>query len=88
MLGKVLHLAADVVMVSAILAGIKKSSGLTVATDKIEDPDIKKAVVTWLNVGEMVVDYGIVFMKNSTAFRQVRENDNGEKSTEKTKYGH
>jgi len=72
-LGKIVHLAADAVLVSAVLAGIKRSTGLSVATNKIENQELKSAVVKFLNVGEWVVDQSILIMSsNSTYFERKR----------------
>ncbi|RIA95272.1 hypothetical protein C1645_689144 [Glomus cerebriforme] len=71
-LGKIVHIAADAVLVSAVLAGIKRSTGLSVATHKIENQEIKNAVVKFLNVGEWVVDQSILIMSNSAYFERKR----------------
>ncbi|EXX77438.1 DUF1748-domain-containing protein [Rhizophagus irregularis] len=71
-LGKIVHFAADAVLVSAVLAGIKRSTGLSVATHKIENQEIKSAVVKFLNVGEWVVDQSILIISNSSYFERKR----------------
>ncbi|KAF9122580.1 hypothetical protein BGX30_001900 [Mortierella sp. GBA39] len=68
MLGKLFHYAADAILISAVLAGIKRSTGLTVASNKIESKDVRSAVDQYLGIGEWVVDQGIMFMSNSKYF--------------------
>jgi len=70
MLGKLIHYTADAILVSAVLAGIKRTTGLSVATSKIESNDIRSAVEKYLNVGEWVVDHSIVLMNNSSYFER------------------
>ncbi|KAK3804637.1 MAG: hypothetical protein JOS17DRAFT_769455, partial [Linnemannia elongata] len=72
MLGKLFHYAADAILISAVLAGIKRSTGLTVASDKIESKDVRSAVDQYLGIGEWVVDQGIMFMSNSKYFHRKR----------------
>ncbi|KAG0234046.1 hypothetical protein BGW42_006912 [Actinomortierella wolfii] len=72
MLGKVVHYAADAILVSAVLAGIKRSTGLTVASNKIENNDVRNAVDKFLNVGEWVVDQSILIMSASQYFERKR----------------
>ncbi|KAG0283303.1 hypothetical protein BGZ96_012337 [Linnemannia gamsii] len=72
MLGKLFHYAADAILISAVLAGIKRSTGLTVASNKIESKDVRSAVDQYLGIGEWVVDQGIMFMSNSKYFHKKR----------------
>ncbi|CAG8675677.1 16763_t:CDS:2 [Acaulospora morrowiae] len=68
--GKVVHVAVDAVLVSAVLAGIKRSSGLSLVTSNIENQDLRKAVDKFLDVGEWVVDQGTMVMKSSQYFER------------------
>ncbi|KAG0298058.1 hypothetical protein BGZ97_004174 [Linnemannia gamsii] len=72
MLGKLFHYAADAILISAVLAGIKRSTGLTVASNKIESKDVRSAVDQYLSIGEWVVDQGIMFMSSSKYFHKKR----------------
>ncbi|CAG8436346.1 1471_t:CDS:2 [Funneliformis caledonium] len=69
---KIVHFAADAVLVSAVLAGIKRSTGLSVATNNIENQEIRKAVDKFLNVGEWVFDQSILIMNTSAYFERKR----------------
>ncbi|KAI9347859.1 hypothetical protein BD770DRAFT_395473 [Pilaira anomala] len=70
MWGRLFHFTADAVLISAVLAGIKRNSGLQPATDKIENEDVRKYVNKYLDVGEWVVDSSVVFMNNSPYFER------------------
>ncbi|KAG0017248.1 hypothetical protein BGZ80_008488 [Entomortierella chlamydospora] len=72
MLGKLFHYAFDAILLSAVLAGIKRSTGLTVARNKIEGKDARSAVDKYLDIGEWVMDQGIIFMSTSKYFERKR----------------
>ncbi|KAF9089483.1 hypothetical protein BGX29_002142 [Mortierella sp. GBA35] len=72
MFGKLFHYAADAILISAVLAGIKRSTGLTVASNKIESKDVRSAVDRYLGIGEWVMDQGILFMTSSKYFERRR----------------
>ncbi|GAB5590914.1 hypothetical protein Unana1_05814 [Umbelopsis nana] len=70
MLGKLVHLTADAILISAILAGIKRNTGLQPATSKIENKEIRSYIDRYLIVGEWVLDTTTVFMNNSSYFER------------------
>ncbi|KAG2212321.1 DUF1748-domain-containing protein [Mucor mucedo] len=70
MWGRLFHFTADAVLISAVLAGIKRNSGLQPATSQIENDEIRKYADKYLSVGEWVVDSGVVFMNNSPYFER------------------
>ncbi|KAG0044305.1 hypothetical protein BGZ83_010467 [Gryganskiella cystojenkinii] len=72
MISKIVHYAADAVLISAVLAGIKRSTGLSVATTKIENQDVRGYVEKYLAVGEWAVDQGTAFMSASQYFERKR----------------
>ncbi|KAG0051631.1 hypothetical protein BGZ83_003508 [Gryganskiella cystojenkinii] len=72
MFGKLIHYAADAILISAVLAGIKRSTGLTVASNKIESKDLRSAVEKYLGIGEWIMDQGIVFLSASQYFERKR----------------
>ncbi|KAF9182466.1 hypothetical protein BGZ51_004732 [Haplosporangium sp. Z 767] len=72
MFGKLFHYAADAILLSAVLAGIKRSTGLTVASNRIESKDVRSAVDRYLNIGEWVMDQGIMLMSTSKYFERKR----------------
>ncbi|KAG0300380.1 hypothetical protein BGZ98_009215 [Dissophora globulifera] len=73
MISKIIHYAADAVLVSAVLAGIKRSSVRTiVATEKIESGEVRTYVDKYLTIGEWVLDQGSAFMSSSQYFERKR----------------
>jgi len=72
-LGRLTHYAFDAVLISAFLAGIKRSTGLTVKTEKITDnKEAKKWVDSYLGVGEWVLDQSVAVMSASSWFERKR----------------
>ena len=86
-LGRVIHLSVDAILISTVLAGIKRSSGLQyphpilflvscltrrLKTDGIENKDVRSAVNKYLNVGDWVLDQSIAFMAASSYFERKR----------------
>ncbi|KAI5809106.1 hypothetical protein DFH27DRAFT_251228 [Peziza echinospora] len=71
-LGKVVHYSVDAILFSAFLAGVKRSTGLTLKTEKIESPDIRSALDKYLNVGEWVMDQSIAIMSTTGYFERKR----------------
>ncbi|RMZ79120.1 hypothetical protein DV738_g3546, partial [Chaetothyriales sp. CBS 135597] len=79
-LGRVAHYAFDAVLISAVLAGIKRSTGLTLKTSsfggassgKDNSADIQTWVDRYLGVGEWVMDQSIAIMGSSQYFERRR----------------
>ncbi|KAJ5959905.1 uncharacterized protein N7479_007055 [Penicillium vulpinum] len=73
MLGRLTHYAFDAVLFSAFLAGVKRSTGLTLNSDKITDSkDVKKWVDSYLGVGEWMMDQSVAVMGSSSWFERRR----------------
>ncbi|KAJ5487645.1 hypothetical protein N7530_001945 [Penicillium desertorum] len=73
MFGRLTHYAFDAVLFSAFLAGVKRSTGLTLNSDKITDnKDIKKWVDSYLGVGEWMMDQSVAVMGSSSWFERRR----------------
>ncbi|ORZ11433.1 hypothetical protein BCR42DRAFT_421120 [Absidia repens] len=70
MLGRLFHFTADAVLLSTVLAGVKRNTGLQPKTSTIENEDIRGYVQKYLNVGEWVLDNSLVFMTNSSYFER------------------
>ncbi|KAL2421235.1 hypothetical protein ABEF95_006914 [Exophiala dermatitidis] len=72
-IGRLTHYAFDAVLISAFLAGIKRSTGLTIKASSIGD---SKEVQTWvdryLGVGEWVMDQSVAIMGSSSYFERRR----------------
>ncbi|KAF9940746.1 hypothetical protein BGZ75_005730 [Mortierella antarctica] len=69
---RLVHYAVDAILISAVLAGIKRSTGLTVASNKIDNKDVRSAVEKYLSIGEWAMDQGIVFLSTSKYFERKR----------------
>ncbi|GFF35642.1 DUF1748-domain-containing protein [Aspergillus udagawae] len=74
-LGRLTHYAFDAVLLSAFLAGIKRSTGLTPSldSDKITDnKDFKKWIDNYLGVGEWVMDQSVAVLSSTSFFERKR----------------
>ncbi|KAF2453925.1 hypothetical protein BDY21DRAFT_374447 [Lineolata rhizophorae] len=74
-LGRIAHYAFDAVLISAFLAGVRRSTGLTpsVRAESVSDsPSVKKWVDNYLWVGETVMDQSVAFMGTSSYFERKR----------------
>lgn len=74
-LGRLTHYAFDAVLISAFLAGVKRSTGLTprFESDKIsESKELKKWVDKYLGVGEWVMDQSVAILGSSGYFERRR----------------
>jgi hypothetical protein len=86
-LGRLIHLSIDAVLVSTVLAGISRSSGLQypfllpggstnfffrVKTDNVENKEVRSAVTKYLNIGEWVIDQSVAFMSTTSYFERKR----------------
>ncbi|CAG8535099.1 10143_t:CDS:2 [Ambispora leptoticha] len=77
MLSKLVHFAVDAALVSTVLAGIRRTSGYTLNTSMINNGDIKKAVDSWLSLGEIIMDHSSEFVRGSSLFDdKARKDDN------------
>ncbi|KAG1046301.1 hypothetical protein G6F43_011141 [Rhizopus delemar] len=70
MWGRLFHFTADAMLVSTVLAGIKRNVGLQPATNQIENEEIKKYLEKYLDIGEWVMDTSIGFMNSSPYFER------------------
>ncbi|KAJ1957728.1 hypothetical protein IWQ62_005029 [Dispira parvispora] len=70
MLGRLIHYAADAVLVSAVLAGIRRSSGLTLKTDTVENKELRDLVEKYLDLGEKTLDMGASLLSSSKFFER------------------
>ncbi|KAI9276920.1 hypothetical protein BDA99DRAFT_554865 [Phascolomyces articulosus] len=70
MWSKLLHVTVDAVLVSTLLAGVKRTTGLQPAIHKIQNKEIRGYLESYLNVGEYVLDSAILIMNNSSYFER------------------
>ncbi|KAH9847231.1 hypothetical protein C2E23DRAFT_742291 [Lenzites betulinus] len=56
MIGRLVHLTLDAALVSTVLAGVRRSSGFTIETEKISDPTFRSVADKYLGFGETIFD--------------------------------
>ncbi|KAF8337949.1 DUF1748-domain-containing protein [Cantharellus anzutake] len=56
MLGKLVHYTIDGILLSTVIAGVKRSSGFEPQTSLITEPNVKSIADKFLGVGETVFD--------------------------------
>ncbi|PVI03367.1 DUF1748-domain-containing protein [Periconia macrospinosa] len=74
-LGKLTHYAFDAVLISAFLAGVRRSTGLTpsVKSENLsETPGVKKWIDNYLWVGEVMMDQSVAVFSTSSYFERKR----------------
>ncbi|KAF8852819.1 DUF1748-domain-containing protein, partial [Acephala macrosclerotiorum] len=72
-LGRVAHYAFDAVLISTILAGMKRSTGLTFKKDTLtENKDVQSWIEKYLGVGEWVMDQSVAIAGSSPYFERKR----------------
>lgn len=72
-LGRLTHYAFDAVLISTILAGMKRSTGLTFKSESVSNsPEVKKWVDKYLDVGEFVMDSAVAAAGASGCFERKR----------------
>ncbi|KAI8876926.1 DUF1748-domain-containing protein [Backusella circina FSU 941] len=70
MFNKVAHLAFDAILITTVLAGIKRSTGLEAATTKIENKTVREYVDKYLGFGEWMFDMTAVYLQHSSYFKK------------------
>ncbi|CAN8101011.1 unnamed protein product [Discula destructiva] len=73
-LGRLVHYGVDLVLVSTILAGMRRSTGLTLKQEKIgtDNTEINKWVGRYLGIGESVFDLAVGTAGQSGWFERTR----------------
>jgi len=73
MLGRLTHYAFDAVLISAFLAGMKRSTGLTFKkTTLTENPEVGTWIDKYLGLGEWVLDASVGLAGSSGWFEKKR----------------
>ncbi|ATY58282.1 MFS alpha-glucoside transporter [Cordyceps militaris] len=72
--GRLTHYAFDAVLISAFLAGMKRSTGLTFKTEKVagENKEANKWIDKYLGLGEWVMDQSVAIAGSSSFFERTR----------------
>ncbi|KAI9000479.1 hypothetical protein BD414DRAFT_471733 [Trametes punicea] len=55
-LGRLFHYTLDAALISTVLAGVRRSSGFALETEKISDPTLRSVADRYLGVGETIFD--------------------------------
>lgn len=58
MFGRFFHLVVDAMLISVVLSGIKRSTGLTPAVRRVPNKDVRNLVRVYLETGEWVSGKG------------------------------
>ncbi|KAF1798719.1 hypothetical protein V8B55DRAFT_1522990 [Mucor lusitanicus] len=74
-MSKILHYAFDAVLITTVLAGIKRSTGLQPATSKIESSTIRGYFDQYLGFGEWVFDMSVAYLNHSSYFTKNNKRD-------------
>ncbi|CAG89860.1 DEHA2F25410p [Debaryomyces hansenii CBS767] len=69
-LGKVAHYSFDLVLISIILAGIHRNTGLVFDTSNLSSVDVRRWFGNYLAFGERCYDSSVSLLKMSGYFRQ------------------
>ncbi|KAG8813274.1 hypothetical protein FRB91_008783 [Serendipita sp. 411] len=72
MLGKLFHLTVDAILISALLAGIKRNTGIAPSLDLVPSRDVRGLLNSYLEVGEYAFDFTVVFLSRSRYFSRHR----------------
>jgi len=67
---RVFHYAVDAVLLSTVIAGVRRSSGFTPDAMAITDPTIRSVAERFLGIGESIFDMVQTTAVNSTYFRK------------------
>ncbi|KAH8089619.1 hypothetical protein HD553DRAFT_304395 [Filobasidium floriforme] len=70
--GKLFHVGFDAILITALLAGIKRNTGLTVALEQVPNKEFRKLIQNYLEVGEYTFDFVVVFLGRSSSFKRLR----------------
>jgi len=73
-LGKLAHYTFDAILISAFLAGMKRSTGLTpsLKKDATSNKEVNYWIDRYLGVGEMVLDQAVAVAGSSSWFERRR----------------
>ncbi|KAI0356665.1 DUF1748-domain-containing protein [Pilatotrama ljubarskyi] len=70
MLGTLIHWGIDAVLLSAFLAGIRRTTGLTPKLSDVPNKDIRQLLRSYLEFGEYIFDFAVVIFGRSSSFER------------------
>ncbi|KAK9708257.1 hypothetical protein K7432_009743 [Basidiobolus ranarum] len=65
MSGRLFHYAVDAALISTVFAGVKRSTGLTLNMEKIENTTVRSGVEMYLSFGEYCFGKVVETLKTS-----------------------
>jgi len=69
-LARLVHYTVDAVLLSTVVAGVRRSSGFTLDASAIPDPTVRSVAEKFLGVGETVFDMIQATAVNSSYFKK------------------
>ncbi|KAI0296059.1 DUF1748-domain-containing protein, partial [Multifurca ochricompacta] len=69
---KLVHLGIDALLISAFLAGVRRTTGLTPALALVPNKDIRQLLRSYLEFGEYAFDFAVVIFGRSSSFERRR----------------
>ncbi|ORX38609.1 hypothetical protein BD324DRAFT_621572 [Kockovaella imperatae] len=70
-LGRLMHYTFDALAISAVIAGVKKSTGFGPATDKIPDSSFKSIADSYFSAGEVIFNLAAGQAVTSDYFKKI-----------------
>ncbi|KAI0721964.1 DUF1748-domain-containing protein [Cerioporus squamosus] len=70
MFGTLIHLGIDAALLSAFLAGIRRTTGLTPKLSDVPNKDIRQILRSYLEFGEYLFDFAVVICGRSSSFER------------------
>ncbi|RDB20516.1 hypothetical protein Hypma_012427 [Hypsizygus marmoreus] len=70
MLGTLVHLGFDALLISAFLAGIRRTTSLTPALAQVPNKDVRHLLRSYLEIGEYIFDFAVVMFGRSSSFER------------------
>ncbi|KAF8150561.1 hypothetical protein B0H34DRAFT_665554 [Crassisporium funariophilum] len=71
-LGRLVHYTVDAVLLSTVVAGVRRSSGFSPDASAISDPTVRSVAEKFLGVGETVFDMLQATAVNSSYFKKAK----------------
>lgn len=72
MLGRMLHIFVDAMLISVVLSGIKRNTGLTLAVSRFKHLELRQLLSAYLEAGEWLMDFAVVVLGRSKSFERIR----------------
>jgi len=69
-LGRLVHYTVDAVLLSTVVAGIRRASGFEPHTELITEPTVRSVTEKFLGVGETIFDVAQATAVNSSYFKR------------------